>query len=144
MRVGERLVVGNGGFSLRSRRLLQALHRDDEVRGYDARRGMSLEDVAISCTFRRRLEQAHGIRFAPPEVADRFAAGRTLPTRGSFGFHGLVHLVRLHEEAFRMPETAEEGIAVAFRARGPLGTMAANRVIEVSAPAHVWAAPAAD
>jgi len=142
MRVGEHLVVGNGGFSLRSRRLLQALHRDEQVRGYDARGGMSLEDVAISSTYRRRLEQAQGIRFAPPAVADRFAAGRTQPTRSSFGFHGLVHLVRLHEEGFRLPETAEEGIAVAFRARTPLGTIAANRVIEVSAPADVWRAPA--
>ena len=144
MRAGERLVVGNGGFSLRSSRLLQALHRDEQVRNYDARRGVSLEDVAISATYRRRLEQAHGIRFAPPELADRFAAGRAPPTRGCFGFHGLVHLVRLHEERFELPETAGEGIAVAFRARSPLGSIAANRVIEVSAPADVWATPAAD
>ena len=144
MRAGERLVVGNGGFSLRSRRLLQALHRDEQVRGYDARRGISLEDVAISSTYRRRLEHLHGIRFAPAGVADRFAAGRAAPTRGCFGFHGLVHLVRLHEERFQLPETAAEGIAVVFRARSPLGSIAANRVIEVTAPADVWTAPAAD
>lgn len=76
------LTVGNGGFSLRSKRLLLAL-RDPVVVPEP------LEDVAICRTFRRHLEAAHGIRFAPEDVADRFSfeatAFRTLP----FGFHGL-------------------------------------------------------
>jgi hypothetical protein len=140
MRVGDGLVVGNGGFSLRSRKLLHALRDDAQVRSYDAARGVSLEDVAICSSFRRRLEEVHGIRFAPPDVADQFAAGRTLPTRRSFGFHGLVHLVRLHEEGFVMPDTAEDGIAVVFRAQTLLGPIAAQRRLEVSGRSDVWSA----
>jgi len=140
MRVGDGLIVGNGGFSLRSRKLLHALRDDAEVRNYDATRGVSLEDVAICSSFRRRLEGVHGIRFAPPAVADRFAAGRTLPTRRSFGFHGLVHLVRLHEEGFEMPDSTEDGIDIVFRARTELGAIAEHRRIEVSGRADVWAA----
>jgi hypothetical protein len=133
MPVGDGLVVGNGGFSLRSRKLLHALRDDAQIRDYDAARaGSWFEDVAICSIFRQRLEEAHGIRFAPAQMADRFAAGRTLPTQNSFGFHGLVHLVRLHEEAFRLPAATEEGIEVVFRAQTELGAIAVRRRIEVS------------
>lgn len=76
------LAVGNGGFSLRSRRLLEAL-RDPVVVPEP------LEDVAICRTFRPHLERAHGIRFAPADVADRFAFEATYFTSLPFGFHGL-------------------------------------------------------
>jgi tetratricopeptide (TPR) repeat protein len=138
MRVGDGLVVGNGGFSLRSRKLLHALRDDAQCRNYDAARGDPVEDAAICGSFRRRLESVHGIRFAPPDLADRFAAGRALPTRRSFGFHGLVHLVRLHEENFETPDSAEDGISVEFRAETELGRLAVQRQLEVSGPAGVW------
>lgn len=78
--------VGNGGFSLRSRRLLDAcagLPLD----------GKHLEDVVISRLCRDRLE-AEGIRFASEEIAKRFAFERTPPTGEEFGFHGAFNLVR--------------------------------------------------
>jgi hypothetical protein len=72
--------VGNGGFSLRSRRLLELTASADFVAGHP-------EDIAICRTNRDFLETA-GIRFAPPHVAERFAFERGPPSR-TFGFHGL-------------------------------------------------------
>jgi len=74
--------VGNGGFSLRSRRLLHAL-QDPHVLPEP------LEDVAICRTFRPRLEHVHGIRFAPEDVADRFSFEAHYFDALPFGFHGL-------------------------------------------------------
>ena len=78
--------VGNGGFSLRSRRLLEASRRLP----FD---GSQAEDVVISRIARPQLE-AEGIRFAPAAVAHRFAYERTPPSGREFGFHGAFNLVR--------------------------------------------------
>jgi hypothetical protein len=74
--------VGNGGFSLRSRRLLEAL-RDPRVVADP------LEDVAICRTYRSHLESQHGIRFAPEAIADRFSFEASYFASLPFGFHGL-------------------------------------------------------
>ncbi len=74
--------VGNGGFSLRSRRLLEAL-ADPHIADYPT------EDIAICRTYRDYLESAHGIRFAPDALADEFAFEATYPKGLPFGFHGL-------------------------------------------------------
>lgn len=79
--------VGNGGFSLRSRRLLQAL-TDPVVILDDA------EDVAIGRTYRRWLEATHGIRFADDGMAERFAFEAAYPIGKPFGFHGLFNFCR--------------------------------------------------
>lgn len=79
--------VGNGGFSLRSRRLMEACRHLP----FDGSEG---EDVFIGRTCRARLEE-EGLRFAPEAVARRFAYERTCPTGGEFGFHGAYNLVRL-------------------------------------------------
>lgn len=80
--------VGNGGFSLRSRRLLEAC-RDLGVHAVGA------EDVTI-CRFRRSdLERERGIRFAPLHVAERFAFERTRPRGPTFGFHGVFNMIPL-------------------------------------------------
>lgn len=78
--------VGNGGFSLRSKRLLDACA--------DARiGGNEVEDVAICRTARPWLESDYGIRFANPELARRFSYERT-PARGDeFGFHGVFNMM---------------------------------------------------
>jgi Protein of unknown function (DUF5672) len=78
--------VGNGGFSLRSRRLLEAtksLPLDNS----------EAEDIQISRTHRSELEK-RGLQFAPESVAEHFAYERTLPTGREFGFHGAFNLVR--------------------------------------------------
>lgn len=78
--------VGNGGFSLRSRRLLEAC-KDLPFDGAEA------EDIVIARTCRDRLE-ARGMRFAPESVAQQFAYERSPPSGHEFGFHGAYNLVR--------------------------------------------------
>ncbi len=80
--------VGNGGFSLRSRRLLTAL------RNMDVELDGQAEDIAICQVWRGRLEQRHGIRFATTDVARRFSYESGPSTGPTFGFHGLYHLGR--------------------------------------------------
>jgi hypothetical protein len=81
--------VGNGGFSLRSRRLLEALQDP-------ALRVQTPEDVAI-CRGHRPLLEARGLRFAPPALAERFSFEALPPAAPTFGFHGLSHLFRIFD-----------------------------------------------
>lgn len=80
--------VGNGGFSLRSRRLLKAL-QDPRIAD------LVPEDVAICRTYRDLLETEHGIRFAPAGVAAHFSFETLPPPAPTLGFHGIAHLVRI-------------------------------------------------
>jgi len=89
-------LVGNGGFSLRSRRLLQAL-RDPAF----AARLHHPEDICIGQTLRSELEARHGIVFGTLEQAQRFAFENEAPPGPTFGFHGVFNLERaLGPEAF--------------------------------------------
>lgn len=101
--------VGNGGFSLRSVRLLRAL-RDPALAPSHP------EDLAICREHRAALEQRHGILFAPRALAERFAFERTAPTGPTFGFHGLFHFDRvltpaaLHALLARLPDEMLRGL----------------------------------
>lgn len=87
-------VVGNGGFSLRSRKLLAALGSDEFA-------AVHPEDVSIGRTYRGRLESEHGIRFADAETAQRFAFERRSSATPSFGFHGVFNMIEvLGRDAF--------------------------------------------
>ena len=77
--------VGNGGFSLRSRKLLEAC-RDPSFREEHP------EDIAICRTNRDLLESKHGIRFADRATAARFAAERMVGIAPTFGFHGIFNM----------------------------------------------------
>ncbi|PSO09720.1 MULTISPECIES: DUF5672 family protein [unclassified Sphingobium] len=72
--------VGNGGFSLRSRRLMEACRHSAFRPGHP-------EDVAIGRINREWLESL-GMRFAPRELADIFSAERAGDVSCSFGYHG--------------------------------------------------------
>ena len=98
--------VGNGGFSLRSRRLLQAL-RDPRVTLRDA------EDLTIGRDCRDWLERDHGIRFAPGALADRFAFEAAYPVGRPFGFHGLFNFCRVvpHDELAALAATFSDAVA---------------------------------
>jgi hypothetical protein len=88
--VGENdVAVGNGGFSLRSARLLRALANDRFVIPPGG-----VEDGLICDTWRSVLEAEYGIRYAPAVVADRFSYEYTLPYAPSFGFHGVHNMWR--------------------------------------------------
>lgn len=106
-----RPIVGNGGFSLRSRRLYQALlevdikwhladwasdqrinRREYYTPGATGEKHL-VEDILISLWYRDRLEADFGIRFCPPELANKFSvetvSSFTQYWLGrSFGFHG--------------------------------------------------------
>jgi len=79
--------VGNGGFSLRSRRLLQACQAQRFQQVHP-------EDVLIGRTHRPWLE-AQGLRFAPRSLADRFSAERAGDPLYTFGYHGIWHMPRM-------------------------------------------------
>ena len=83
--------MGNGGFSLRSRRLLDAL-QDPEITD------LSQEDVAICKRYRPLLEERYGIRFAPESLAREFAYELSFAHTNTFGFHGPYHLWRYWDE----------------------------------------------
>lgn len=78
--------VGNGGFSLRSRRLLDSCRDPEFVRG-------AAEDVAICRVNRNFLERRFGLRFADRNVAEHFAFERNVPANKTFGFHGIFNMV---------------------------------------------------
>jgi hypothetical protein len=77
--------VGNGGFSLRSRRLMEAI-RTLGIAVNLSDPSHQAEDILICRTHRARLEQV-GIKFAPLEVARRFSFETGTPTKAVFGFH---------------------------------------------------------
>lgn len=79
--------VGNGGFSLRSRRLMEAC-RDLEFRPSHP------EDLAIGRVNRRWLE-GKGMCFAPRGIADSFATERNGDLEMSFGYHGVWNMPRV-------------------------------------------------
>lgn len=80
--------VGNGGFSLRSRRLLEACKSPAFTASHP-------EDVAIGRVNRTMLEREHGIVFAPREAAERFSFERGIPSGATFGFHGIFNMIPL-------------------------------------------------
>jgi len=80
--------VGNGGFSLRSRKLLDAL-QDPRIE-LDG-----VEDETICRKFRPYLEREHGIVFASEALADEFAFEAAYPIGKPFGFHGLYNFCRV-------------------------------------------------
>jgi tetratricopeptide (TPR) repeat protein len=80
--------VGNGGFSLRSRKLLAAL-QDPRIELAEA------EDITIGRAYRPLLEREFRIRYASEAVADRFAFEAAYPAGIPFGFHGLYNFCRV-------------------------------------------------
>jgi len=77
-------IVGNGGFSLRSRKLLEAL-RSEGIQYHHP------EDDCIAKTNRILLETEYDISFAEPATAETFSFEFTTPKTSTFGFHGFCH-----------------------------------------------------
>lgn len=78
--------VGNGGFSLRSRRLMK-LCRSPQFQQ------LHPEDLAIGRTNRAWLER-QGMRFADRALANRFSAERAGDLQTAFGYHGAFNMPR--------------------------------------------------
>ena len=73
--------VGNSGFCLRSKRLLDFLAENEAQFPIG-----TPEDLTLCRTYRKRLPQ---FRWAPQTLAHEFAFERTRGTERSFGFHGM-------------------------------------------------------
>ncbi len=112
--------VGNGGFSLRSRRMLEA-GRDPRIEHEHP------EDLVLCHEYRALLEREHGVRIAPPGLARRFAFENERPAGPTFGFHGPYNLPRfLDEETLerwldRLPDAFFRGRDARRLARALLG-----------------------
>ncbi|MFA6410009.1 MAG: DUF5672 family protein [Candidatus Buchananbacteria bacterium] len=82
-------VVGNGGFSLRSKKIISLTARLAQAGKF---KKYHPEDVAIGIYYRKLLE-AKGIKFAPVNLAKQFSFEAEDKTHFSwnrqFGFHGL-------------------------------------------------------
>lgn len=105
-------MVGNGGFSLRSKKLLQAL-QDIQFDEYHP------EDEQLARVHRPELE-AMGICFAPVDVADQFAYEFKAPKQQTFGFHGFSHF----------PDFMANGELAAFVEVMPAGLLFNNYFLE--------------
>lgn len=77
---------GNGGFSLRSHRLMETVAKDKFI------------DILHPCDeilgrlYRRYLEKTYSIKFAPNDVCDRFSYELHTPVQRTFGHHAFFHL----------------------------------------------------
>lgn len=80
-------MVGNGGFSLRSKKLFEAVAEHDT--SYD---GQEPEDLYICCTLRQILELERNVEFAKVEIARQFSFEQPFQPRNTFGFHGVFNL----------------------------------------------------
>lgn len=86
------VAVGNGGFSLRSRRLVDAVDRLAIADTHP-------EDFIICERHGEELTREHGIRFAPRALADAFAFEEVKPAGPTFGFHGFFNFHRAMDDA---------------------------------------------
>lgn len=82
--------VGNGGFSLRSKKLLEVIQQPGFIKKHP-------EDYCICADNKDFLEQ-HDIAIAPVNIAERFAVERTA-WHEAFGFHGFFNFSRVLNDA---------------------------------------------
>lgn len=79
--------VGNGGFSLRSARLLECL-KDSHIKFEDSPR-LKNEDAVICQGYSSFLRKKYNIKYAPVDIANSFSHEWCNPTGETFGFHGV-------------------------------------------------------
>lgn len=77
--------VGNGGFSIRSKRLMEAVANDPIIVSTHP------EDNMLCKVYRPYLEAKYGFKWASIELADKFAFELKSPIQKTFGFHSFFH-----------------------------------------------------
>lgn len=77
--------VGNGGFSLRSKRLMSVMQHDTFMDVYHP------EDEVIGRLYRGYLEKKYNIKIASEKLAHQFSFELHKPKQKTFGFHGGHH-----------------------------------------------------
>jgi len=89
----EGYIVGNGGFSLRSKRLLEILQQDESIQVPEGVNGVATPEDWYICVMARRYLEARGIQFAPVELARQFSLEGDeqdgVTWTNQFGFHSL-------------------------------------------------------
>jgi len=85
------IIVGNGGFSLRSKKLLEEVSNLEYT-------DLSLPEDVFICTKNRKTLLDRGIRYAPLTIAKRFSFEcpldlneKNITLDAHFGFHGTHH-----------------------------------------------------
>ena len=96
----ESFNIGNGGFSLRSKKLLNAINNKNFIFIPNIN-----EDELICRINREYLQNDANIKFSSIEIAEKFSYERSLPEVFTFGFHGLFNLWR-HESDLEVLEIA--------------------------------------
>lgn len=97
---GERVRVGNGGFSLRSSKLMRLSLELNIPLVHE--QGYWNEDGNVCCYHRSKF-LAHGIKYAPVEVAARFSYENPVPENQgvpSFGFHKFMNPANKKHDVF--------------------------------------------
>jgi hypothetical protein len=125
--------VGNGGFSLRSAKLMRAVE-DMVVEDTD-----QCEDLVICALLADRLEREHGLRFAPADLARHFSVDQmSLPgyrlrepglvAERTFGFHGFLnfHLVFSDDELLEIVDHRLGAFRDKLLASFPTGALMVN------------------
>ncbi len=89
----DTMSVGNGGFSWRSRKLIEAVAELDYS-------DLSIaEDIFICRNQRIHLERNKSVEFAPKDIAAHFSV-ESVPVRfPTFGFHGVFHLPAVYRNS---------------------------------------------
>jgi hypothetical protein len=85
--------VGNGGFSWRSKRLMDAVASLSHLRPVG-----QAEDLFIGRTIRSELEAQHGCVFADEATAQAFSFEIVPHAAPAFGFHGIFNLPRVYRD----------------------------------------------
>jgi len=78
--------VGNGGFSLRSKRLLSFMKNSPVFNAYDSR--SNIHDDGFICMTNRSYLHNNGFRIAPYDVAIKFSV-ENMKWQNQFGAHGI-------------------------------------------------------
>lgn len=79
------LANGNGGFSWRSRKLMEVVGKDDFINA------TTPEDVALCRVYRRYIEKNYGLIWASDELCEQFSYELRTPCAPTFGFHNFFH-----------------------------------------------------
>ena len=79
------LCNGNGGFSWRSKKLMEAAGKDEMINA------CTPEDVCICRVYRRYLEKNYNLVWASDEICEQFSFELRTPTKPTFGFHNFFH-----------------------------------------------------
>jgi len=86
--------VGNGGFSLRSKKLIEAAANIASKRAHN-----EAEDIFLCRTAHRLLNDTYKINYASEQIAKSFSFESPFSKRNTFGFHGLLNLPIIYSES---------------------------------------------